>query len=306
MIYKLTSCKKVIAKVFADLDLREDTHRISDMIEWCGEALLKINAFQTLITKVTGRGGLPLLRVDNYQAQLPCDFHSMHFLQFSESETGSFVPMKVGSGTFNTSPEETEIDPNSDLSDSIPEVQIIKVAMQLYGWTYVQAVANLNSDPDLKSTISNLLITKRKRYTREEKIDADYYTYVITPNYIKTNIKEGYLQMSYRAIPMDSDGYPLIPDSESFFEAIYWYIVVKLTYPDWRRGLVHGSVYQHAESKWNFYSRQAYGNAMMPDLSGMKTLINTWHRLIPSLDEDHNAYNDIGSQEIVHNANSSR
>ena len=303
MIYKLTSCKQVIAKVFADLDLREDTHRISDMIEWCGEALLKINAFQTLVTKVTGRGGLPLLRVDNYQAQLPCDFHSMHFIQFSESEHGPFKPMRVGTGAYDTSPEATPIDPSEELSDSIPEVQIIKVAMQLYGWTYVEAVANLNSNDDLKKTISNLLLTKRKRYTVEDKMDTDYYTYVITPNYIKTNIKEGYLHMSYRAIPTDSEGYPMIPDSESFLEAIYWYIVVKLTYPEWRRGIVHGSVYQHAESKWNFYSRQAYGNAMMPDLSGMKSLINTWNKLMPNLNEDHNAYADVGTQEIVYNVN---
>ena len=45
MIYKLTSVKSVIAKVFTDLDLQEETHRVSDMIEWAGEALEKIGAF---------------------------------------------------------------------------------------------------------------------------------------------------------------------------------------------------------------------------------------------------------------------
>lgn len=52
MIYKLTSVKRVIAKVFTDLDLKEGDHRITDMIEWASEALLKIGAFPQFTTKV--------------------------------------------------------------------------------------------------------------------------------------------------------------------------------------------------------------------------------------------------------------
>lgn len=77
MLYNLTSVKRVIAKVFSDLDLKEGDHRISDMVEWAGEALEKIGGFPTFETRVCGKDDLPLLVVSNYQTKLPCDFHSM-------------------------------------------------------------------------------------------------------------------------------------------------------------------------------------------------------------------------------------
>ena len=49
--------------------------------------------------------------------------------------------------------------------------------------------------------------------------------------------------LSYQAVPVDSDGYPMIPDNESFEEAIYWYINMKLTYPDWKMGRVDAVYY---------------------------------------------------------------
>ena len=90
MIYKTTSVKRVIAKVFTDLDLQEGEHRISDMIEWAGEALEKIGAFPQFINKVSGKDGLPLLEVSNYQTSLPCDFYRLIQIYYSINELYSF------------------------------------------------------------------------------------------------------------------------------------------------------------------------------------------------------------------------
>ena len=47
MIYKLNSVRRVIAKVFTDLNLDEGDHRISDMIEYAGK-LLKNRRFSRI------------------------------------------------------------------------------------------------------------------------------------------------------------------------------------------------------------------------------------------------------------------
>ena len=39
MVTKLTSIKTIIAKLIADLDLQEKDIKISDCIEWAGEAI---------------------------------------------------------------------------------------------------------------------------------------------------------------------------------------------------------------------------------------------------------------------------
>ena len=44
MINKLVSSKSIIAKIIADLDLQEEEIKISDFIEWIGEANEKICA----------------------------------------------------------------------------------------------------------------------------------------------------------------------------------------------------------------------------------------------------------------------
>jgi hypothetical protein len=44
MINKLISSKSIIAKIIADLDLQEEEIKISDFIEWIGEANEKIGA----------------------------------------------------------------------------------------------------------------------------------------------------------------------------------------------------------------------------------------------------------------------
>ena len=43
---KLISSKAVLAKIIADLDLKEDEIRITDVREWIGEAMEKIVAVQ--------------------------------------------------------------------------------------------------------------------------------------------------------------------------------------------------------------------------------------------------------------------
>ena len=64
MITKLTSIKTVIAKIIADLDLKEDDIRISDVRSWCGEAIEKIGAVTQFIPKVSGQDGTPITKLD--------------------------------------------------------------------------------------------------------------------------------------------------------------------------------------------------------------------------------------------------
>ena len=100
MIYNQVSSKAVIAKVFTDLDLQEGNHREVDYVSWIGEAVEKIAAFPSFNTKVTGKEGLPLLEVEDYQARIPADCINILGIQWAQEETGTFVPLRYGTGTF--------------------------------------------------------------------------------------------------------------------------------------------------------------------------------------------------------------
>src|SRR5687767_13433558 len=85
MVYKYVSVKAVIAKLFRDLQIK-DNSRWVDMIEWCGEALDAIGA--------TNQYGVETktLTVSNAKAELPCNFHKIIQISYNG------IPLKY-SGT---------------------------------------------------------------------------------------------------------------------------------------------------------------------------------------------------------------
>src|SRR4030042_3093142 len=119
MIYNLVSCKKVIAKIFADLDLKDEPHNIGNFIEWIGESLKKIGAFPALITRVTGKEDLPILTISNYQTKLPADLNTINQVAYSVATTGPFYPMRYATGSYSST-HPVKINPVSTTTNTIP------------------------------------------------------------------------------------------------------------------------------------------------------------------------------------------
>jgi len=262
MIHKNISIKHVISKVLADNDVQEETFRVSDCISWAAEALERIGAFPELTVNVTGKGGEPLLEIKDYRVVLPMGLHSIIQAAYADTAEGPFYPMRRSSGSFDHVRGETVIADNTD-----PENPVYGI-----------------KDEDLNKTSFNYDIV-----------------YTVVPGYINTNIREGHIMLSYRTIPLDEDGYPIVPDDAGFIDALYWYITMKLLYPKWVIGTVRENVYMDARSSWNYYSKQAYGNSLMPDGDMLESIKNTWNRLIPELGDNNTFFSTTGQEQIIRN-----
>ena len=306
MLYKLTSVKRVISKVFSDNDLKEGDHRISDMVEWCAEALLKIGAFPQFTNKVTGKDGTPYLEVYNYQSRLPSDFHSLIQVSFAENVGGPYYPMTYGTGSFELAKDTNEI---NSLANTFPESSYVTLAMSLYSMDYAAALAFINNEPNIRNTLTVML----NRMYPTTGISGDNltasadglvdYKYIVSDNYIRTNARTGYIMMAYQAIPTDSEGYPLVPDDVDFIEALYWYVTMKLMYPEWKLGRVRDEVYYDARRSWNFNCKKAYGHAMMPNTDQLESIKNQWLRLVPEIHEHDGGFSTLGSRQVIYNKN---
>ena len=305
MIYKTCSVKRVIAKVFTDNDLQEEQHRVSDMIEWAGSALEKIGAFSSFINKVAGKDGVRPLILLNYQTKLPCDFHKLIQVAYSKKEEGPFYPMRYATGSFDWGSEITEA-AASDLDYVAPESALITLAMELYDLSYQEALNKINAESTTRSMLNGMLKAMDDNAIKDKTGGTDYttdYTYLIKPDYIKTNVETGYIMLAYQAVPTDSEGYPLIPDDASFIEAVYWYITMKLLYPQWKEGRVRDAVYYDARRSWNYHCKQAYGNALMPNKDQLESIKNTWLRLVPEIMEHNTSFSTLGERQLIYNAN---
>jgi hypothetical protein len=310
MVNKYTSVKTVIAKVMTDLDLKEETHRISDFISWIAEAIEKISAFPYFVIKATGREGEPLLELKDYQCALPNGCHRLIQLAYADQTNGPFYPMRYSTGTFDHTPKKNEEDLDASTTAQVFSTnEIVYVAMDLYELSYDDALAKINSEPTIKSLLMALLAKDSwPRYAvGGGEVETTDYTYVVNGGYIKTNKSTGYLMAVYQAIPLDIDGYPLIPDEATYIEALYWYVTMKLLYPQWKQGTIRDAVYYEAKRSWNYCCKQAYGNLMMPSTADeLESIKNTWLRLIPDLESHKTFYTKQGQREQVYNQDSPR
>lgn len=308
MIYKYTSVKQVLAKVMSDLNIKEDSQRVTDMIEWASEAIEKIGSVHQLERKVSGVDGEPIIEIKGHQAKLPFNLFRLNQVAYSIRPTGPWFPMKISTSPFNAWSSNSEIlDKNGIAIGDAELIEAVKMLYSkyaedpIYSWfskmDYKTALEILNTNNNARVLLTNLIQNKTS------KSSIDNLKYSIKPGYINTSAPSGYVKLSYDAIPSDENGYALIPDNISYIEAVYWYIVMKLSYPEWRTGKINENIYYDARRSWNFYSKQAYAESMMPNQDEMETIKNTWIRLVPDMSADSDFYESISDRQVIYNQN---
>lgn len=126
---------------------------------------------------------------------------------------------------------------------------------------------------------------------------TDGDSFIMSKGWIKTSFKEGTLTIKYNAIPTDEDGLPLIPDDESYKEAITSYVKMKHFY---KKAIVEDRFrwfYQDAEVKWNKYCNQAGTKAMMPDVFTLENIKRNFLSYVPRLKSYSNFHNDLNNNK---------
>jgi hypothetical protein len=301
MIFKQVSCKAVIAKVLKDYSQSLENIRVTDMISWVGEGLNKINAYPYYNIKSTGYGDESLLTVTGYQSQLPSDLKEIIGVKYSGTQDGYYRTLRYGTSNFGSVGETNTREAATSVTS--PTTLLVTTVMSLYNYTYAQAVNAINTDSALRERISALLNVQTAEYSARAEGDdssADYVYYIVG-NYIKLNVETGYLKIAYLAKPVDEEGYPLVPDEESFLEALYWYIIMKLQYPEWAQGRIRDIVYFQSMHNWNYYCKQAYGRALMPNGDKYEALKNQWLNLYPELNSFDLSHATVGDKQIIYN-----
>lgn len=300
MINKLVSSKSVIAKIIADLDLQEEEIKISDFIEWIGEANEKIGAVTQCIQKDI------VLKVSGYQAKLPSDLNNLYTVAFSFKSNGGWIPLRRSTSNFTLPDAITPSDTEMLINDN----DMIPLVKNLFGYTTDrEAIDKLNEDINTKQTLNTLLnqytvssVNGTMQFSNSTNF-SNTLQYMLKPGYIVTNVENGYIKLSYDAIAVDMDGYPMIPDNQSYFEAIYWYVTMKFKYPLYLNGRMPQYIYFDIRNSWNFYRKQAYAEALMPTQDELENIKNTWTKLVPVYDDNSTFLSNISDEQIIYNRN---
>lgn len=280
MIYKYTKCESVIAKILADSDMSEKNMRITDIREWIFEAIEHIGAPMQYIQKESGQDDCPIFEIHDNQIPLPDDLHDLNGVAYSNNPNGPWIPVRSETSTFK-GPKKQQYphhEPQQPMKYKLPTTQA-----QFYG--------------------NNLTKYVTDRIPNEE----NDVTFFMKPGWLVFNKPKGYIKLAYKAIATDERGYPLIPDLASYQEAVYWYVMWKLSFSKYLKGSLGGSVrysqsvYFYLQQQWNFFRNQAYAEAMMPTETDMRSIKNEWNKLVPDWDSDDNFFKSVGKRQLNYN-----
>ena len=295
----MVSSKAVISKIISDLDLNEQDIKITDIKQWIGDACMNIGSVNQLEHKVA------VLPLNQYQCKLPCDLERLNNVAYSTNSCDGWVPMKKAVGQFSV------YDSNAQTCDCdmlLQDTVLFPLVKNMFNLiTDQQALDKLNEDNNLRKTLSTL-INKYTMHNTNGTIAvgtnfSNTIQYDVKPGYIFSNVPDGYIKISYHAIYTDDEGMPMIPDLTSYFEAIYWYVAMKLYYPKYLNGTVPQHVYHDMKRSWNFYRKQAYAESLLPNQDELNGLIKGWHKMIPELDNDETFLSTINDSEHRYNQN---
>lgn len=238
--------------VIAESIARETEHEItnlSDLHEWCFECLRLINAPQAFITK------LRVDKLEDYRMRLPEDI------------TGS------GIRGIRTHITKVPLLPATDiyyLDNQLPETNVaysstVDTTDIPTGTFYLDnngapIVPNGYLFPTIASQSYDALIAG----TIMPPSMVNTYTYKVDNGWIISSIKDDYIDIVYEAFPIDEYGLPLLPDDQSFLNALKYFIIERLDYRSWRKGKIADKVYQKSEQERVFYIAQASTKSKVP------------------------------------------
>lgn len=298
----------------ADLDSTEVRQRTSDIREWIFEAVDKIGAPMQYISRELGsEGDPPVLKINDYQVPIPSDLQVLDGVAYAEKPEGPWIPMSTMTGIFK---DKRKPHPHPHVHTYInhcpQNLTIDEPAIE-------QVVDNMPPPPHqpmfykMPTSQSQLYTNNLMKYSRRF-IDGNVNKpeYFIKPGWIVTNQRHGFIKLAYKAIAVDERGYPLIPDLTSYQEAIYWYVIMKLTFPKFMSGKLTTmsskysqkyaqQTYFYTQQQWNFYRNQAYAEAMMPTADDMQNIKNDWNKLIPDWDGDDTFFKNINKEQLTYN-----
>lgn len=164
---------------------------------------------------------------------------------------------------------------------------------------YLQGVRIVEVDDNLEVLSGTALRAATDVYHKVESNDNTECTYSVSKGIIFTSQPKGYIQVSYRGIATDEDGYPLVPDNQKVLLGMEYYILSRYLEPMWLMGKITDKAFEYIQQKRYFYMPSAFTSLQMPTVDKMESLMNTLNRLIIVSNSHTNGFKNLGEKEII-------
>ena len=198
------------------------------------------------------------LTVENYRCSLPEDFYEVNQIRlidfsakipkyeksYRQNEDGSFILDENGNKIFN----------GFYIQVGYEDVEIYK------NKPFRHSTDSFHMSEEFKSNID--------------------LTYKIQGNVIYTSVKDCEIELSYRAMPIDGEGYPLIPDNSKFSRALEAYIKKQWFTILFDMGKLQSAILQNAQQEYAWAVGACESDAHNFTMDKAETFFNSWRSLL--------------------------
>jgi len=136
--------------------------------------------------------------------------------------------------------------------------------------------------------------SENNEYSRE-------HTYVVQNCVLTSSMKDGFIDISYKAIATDEHGYPMIPDNESYKMGLEYYILHRHIEPLWSMGKIQDKVFQYYGQQRDWYLGQASSALTIANMDHLESAMNGLNRILIQNNSHETFYKNYGMKERFKN-----
>ena len=115
---------------------------------------------------------------------------------------------------------------------------------------------------------------------------------------IITSFPEGKVIVSYKAIPVDKDGLPLLVNNPKYVKALELYVKCQLFTMLFDEGKITQQVLNHTQQEYSWAAGQLEEEFKTPSVAEMQSITNMIHQILPRNNEFYNRFETLGNKEI--------
>lgn len=143
---------------------------------------------------------------------------------------------------------------------------------------------------DMLNNMQGEYIPPRKEYNEE-------LSYKTQGRIIFTSFPHGKVEIAYKSIPVDEDGFPLLIDDETYLNALEAYIKVKVLTVMFDLGKVQAGVLSNAQTDYAWASHLLQSSMTLPSVSEMESITRYLNTMIKPVRSFSNGFKNLGDQE---------
>lgn len=162
----------------------------------------------------------------------------------------------------------------------------------------INQIKECNTDTCLRSMTDNFMPREQHDVIIGSKLPKEL-SFKTQGQVLYVSFKTGDVSVSYKALPVDKDGFPLLIDNSVFLKTLEFYIKKEEFEILFDEGKISPAVLQNTQQRYAWLAGQLQSEFTIPSQSEMESISRMWNTLVQRTSEFNNGFSSLGNKEYI-------